>query len=620
MYSLIPAWTALRVTVCLGLAGLAGVSAALRPPTSARLTDLGEFRTEGENWRIAGALAGDPRVERILQPIEGTGLLVNAPVEGAPKKNLFTTWEHGDLELEVEYLVPAGSNSGLYLQGRYEIQVFDSWTVKQPGSGDAAGIYARWDERRPQGQRGYEGHPPLHAVSRAPGLWQHLRIVFRAPRFDADGRKIEPARFERVEHNGVLVHADVAVHGPTRSAAFEDERATGPLMIQGDHGPVAYRNLRYRHLGGVAPSAVAAHYRVHEGTFLERRALEGRSPESEGPAQEIRGNLAGINGPHALVIEGDLLVPETGTQAMALSANGIAYLSVAGRPLVETHDGEEPVAVDLPAGRHPFELVYLRTTNRGPATFTWRAAGPRSDDVTLSVVPPRPASAGRPALVIEPASDGVRLQRTFFAFDGGKRVYAMVVGSGSGRHFAYDLAQGNLLAVWRGGFADVTEMWRDRGIEQTARPTGSVLLLDGRSAVASLGSASAPWPPGDTALLKQRGYTLGSDGVPTYRYDYSSAQVSDRIAPRADGRGFDRTLTLTGDPVGGTAYLLLAEDEAITPRPGGFVIGDRRWYLDLGDNAASFRPLIRSDRGRRQLLVSLGNTIGERTFRYSLIW
>ena len=54
------------------------------------------------------------------------------------------------------------------------------------------------------------------------------------------------ARFERVVHNGVVVHENVEVTGPTRAASFEDEQPVGPLMLQGDHGPVAYRNIRLR--------------------------------------------------------------------------------------------------------------------------------------------------------------------------------------------------------------------------------------------------------------------------------------------------------------------------------------------------------------------------------------
>ena len=67
-------------------------------------------------------------------------------------------------------------------------------------------------------------------------------MVFRAPRFDAGGKKTANARFVKVVHNGQVIHENVEVTGPTRAAAFNDEKPHGPLMLQGDHGPVAYRN------------------------------------------------------------------------------------------------------------------------------------------------------------------------------------------------------------------------------------------------------------------------------------------------------------------------------------------------------------------------------------------
>jgi sugar phosphate isomerase/epimerase len=126
--------------------------------------------------------------------------------------------------------------------GRYEVQVFDSWQKQSPYPGiECGGIYQRWDDGRTQ--KGFEGHSPRVNVSRPPGQWQTFDVVFRAPRFDEAGRKIANARFQTVVHNGVVVHADLEVTGPTRAAAYADERPLGPLMLQGDHGPVAYRNI-----------------------------------------------------------------------------------------------------------------------------------------------------------------------------------------------------------------------------------------------------------------------------------------------------------------------------------------------------------------------------------------
>ncbi|HET6568046.1 MAG TPA: DUF1080 domain-containing protein, partial [Rhodothermales bacterium] len=220
---------------------IVNAQSATLPLLPLALHDLSAFRPAADNWSIVGDVYALPD-DAELHTQAGTNILVNAGKNTYnEKQNLFTDWEHGDLDLELDYMLPKGSNSGIYLQGRYEVQLFDSWGVQHPKYSDAGGIYERWDDSRGSGNEGYEGIPPLMNVSRAPGLWNHLHIVFQAPRFDAQGHKVANAHFVKVELNGVVVQDNVEVTGPTRSAAFTDEMPMGPLMLQGDHGPVAFR-------------------------------------------------------------------------------------------------------------------------------------------------------------------------------------------------------------------------------------------------------------------------------------------------------------------------------------------------------------------------------------------
>lgn len=93
--------------------------------------------------------------------------------------------------------------------GQYELQLRDSWGAQVITSGENGGIYERWDESRPDGQKGYQGYAPRQNVSKGPGLWQHLVVSFQAPRFNAEGQKIENARFIKVELNGVTIQENV---------------------------------------------------------------------------------------------------------------------------------------------------------------------------------------------------------------------------------------------------------------------------------------------------------------------------------------------------------------------------------------------------------------------------
>ena len=208
-------------------------------------TNLAGWRAPTGEWQVVGGVALDPANPKRFEVTPGTGVLLNGTA--GRTVNLISAAEFGDVEAEIEFCIPRGSNSGVYFMGRYEIQVYDSFGVardKYPGI-ECGGIYPRWTAARGE----FEGHSPRVNASKPPGQWQRFEVVFRAPRFDAAGHKTRNACFVKVVHNGQVIHENVELTGPTRAAVWEDpkdEKPTGPLMLQGDHGPVAYRNLRVR--------------------------------------------------------------------------------------------------------------------------------------------------------------------------------------------------------------------------------------------------------------------------------------------------------------------------------------------------------------------------------------
>jgi hypothetical protein len=201
--------------------------------------NLDGWRKQTGEWTAVSSAALDPNDPKRFVLKEGTGILVNG--KAGKTGNLITENEFGDLEAHIEFCIPKGSNSGIYFMGRYEIQVLDSFGVEKLKYGDNGGIY--------HNDKGWEGKPPRVNASKAPGEWQAFDVVFRAPRFDGAGKKTSAATFVKVVHNGEVIHENVEVNAPTIAAAFGDEKPTGPLMLQGDHGPVAYRNLRVKPLG-----------------------------------------------------------------------------------------------------------------------------------------------------------------------------------------------------------------------------------------------------------------------------------------------------------------------------------------------------------------------------------
>jgi hypothetical protein len=162
--------------------------------------------------------------------LEG-GIMEVAPGSG----DIITKQKFSDFRLHVEFRIPlmseareqARGNSGVYLHGRYEIQVLDSYGLKGEDN-ECGGIY--------------KVAAPLVNMCAPPGQWQTYDVTFHAPRFGADGKEANVA-LATVIHNGVVIQQDLAIPGPTGGAIDDDVKAPGGIMLQ-DHGNlVQYRNI-----------------------------------------------------------------------------------------------------------------------------------------------------------------------------------------------------------------------------------------------------------------------------------------------------------------------------------------------------------------------------------------
>lgn len=222
---------------------------ALATPTPAAesgwvdLTNLGAWKGKTDGWVLVGGASMSPKNERQLVSEPGKGVLVN-DMKKRPR-DLVSKQSFGDVEVHLEFMVPKKSNSGVKLEGLYEIQIYDSYGKKELTGNDCGGVYPR-AELRPKYHYLDKGVAPKTNAARRPGEWQTLDIVFRAPRFDQDGKKTANARFVKVVLNGTLIHDNVELKWPTGHAWTKKEVLVGPLLLQGDHGPVAFRAVRVR--------------------------------------------------------------------------------------------------------------------------------------------------------------------------------------------------------------------------------------------------------------------------------------------------------------------------------------------------------------------------------------
>ena len=237
---LIPSTTTLIATVLLGAASLRAAENAdasepkvvtpghhnNQPPSDAIVLFDGESLA---NWE---SVKGGPA----KWDLKAGAMVVNRSGDVRTKETF------GDAQLHIEWATPkevkgkgqGRGNSGVYLQGRYEIQVLDSYQNKTYFNGQAGAFYGN--------------NPPLVNASRKPGEWQTYDIVFIAPKPSPDGKGIIPGSFT-VFHNGVLIQNHIPIAGKkTTAAAYSGAAAKGPLVLQ-DHGnPVRYRNIWIRPL------------------------------------------------------------------------------------------------------------------------------------------------------------------------------------------------------------------------------------------------------------------------------------------------------------------------------------------------------------------------------------
>src|SRR5205823_1700891 len=135
--------------------------------------------------------------------------------------DLVSDENYKDFEVRYEYMVTKGSNSGFYLRGRHEIQIFDDGDMKQPGLHSNGALYII--------------EPATFMVSRKPGEWQTVEAKFV-------GDKVT------VFLNGVKIHDKLTVDKPTGGQLDDKVGEPGPFLLQGDHGTVAFRNIRVRRL------------------------------------------------------------------------------------------------------------------------------------------------------------------------------------------------------------------------------------------------------------------------------------------------------------------------------------------------------------------------------------
>ncbi len=616
------------------------------------LNDMTSFRDQAGNWMIVGDVVIDPYIDIHAQPeplpppeastkkgkkkknlppvvvvappppavthSPGTGILLNMN-DDKIRDNLLTAWEHGDIELELEVMIPKGSNSGIYLQGRYEVQLLDSWGVRQPGFGDIGGIYRNW-ENAPG--KIYRGKAPLSNPAKAPGLWQKIHLLFMAPRFDAAGNKTANARFVYVDLNGLRIHHNVEVPLPTGGPVQNNEVARGPLMIQGDHGPVAFRNIRYRMMSETEASLKDLRYKTFSGVFQKIDDFQALKPESEGSSPTLDCGVLEPENDYALIYTGKLAIPKTDTYTLTFAYTGGAVLRLDGKTLFDvqspTDSRREKTTLTLQAGEYPIEIYNYKTAGWHPPRLGLYIEGSSAFPLALHAYDSYPETGNMRAPIHVDAGSRPRLLRAFLDFKGDRSqrlTHTLGVGDPGGVHYVFDLDRGLLACGWRGDFIDATPMWNDRG-DGSFRPRGAAQYTFISQPLAVLESVGSPFPEVEEApRFRAKGYSIEkASGRPVFRYLYQGMEVSSRIYPSEKNTHLVHEVFCAEADSTENLYYKLAEGSKIEQMPNGdFAVNDREYFLKVrGDR----QPQIRTQGNKQELIIRMD----EPELVYELIW
>ena len=456
------------------------------------------------------------------------------------------------------------------------------------------------------------GSLEMARLLKAPGLWQTVDLWYKT-----SGLKGH-SMLEKLALNGVKV----------REMQTLSTDKLGPLTIASAAGPIAVRNVGYRVMSPrtVAQWSSPVSYTIVEGQYIEDRenARTKKVLKQDTTSQLNYGVSYGQPRQYSILFSGKLNALQTGDYQFELDQGGVAGVWVDGKEVIPASHRELGQSTTgnttLTAGPHTVDVYFSRSWFRPGLGLFVSQAGTRPQPLHAPSSLPEPD----PVAVISVNPDyndpqnQVQRIRSFVQLPGEKtkRTHAMSVGSPTGMHYTVDLDQMALLQVWKGDFANATEMWYERGEPQLLTPLGETVLLSPQTPLMVLANETTAWPDSvSETILQYKGLKIDKQGTPTMEYTLAATTVIDAVKP--DGDALTRTLTLTGSPTG-TLYCRLAAGTSVEEVSKGlYAINDRSYYVRVDPKAG---VKMRQSNGKQELLLPVSMKNGAGSVQYSIVF
>lgn len=618
------------ILICFIFFNFASITLAQKLP----LVDLSAFEKPTDHWQIVGYVSVNPLVKESFETGRGKGILVGTALPAGENSTLETNMQHRDIAVEFDMLLSHDASAVVWLQGRYGLRLADSWKFDRLRLSDNGAII-------PPQLNGAEalGYLPSMNAVRAPGTWQHLKLVFEAAQFNSDGVKIQRARLKSVEQNGIVIQENQYLPSVSKGALFSNESSKGPLVFQVSNGNIALRNIEITKYGDKKVKFEDLSYQLYLEKFLDNEFVywggapgdqipipdfSSRKADQEGDISQIHTNMSrGKGNDFALVFKGTLLIPKSGHYNFEAVQNGVGAFSIMDEELLRWdvlhHKGNTNTTVELSQGKYDFTFInvnFASASDGNQSSMGLYVEGPGIKRHPLHRGGQFPQGNSTEPILLNP-ENGPLIQRSFLKYSDDEKLLSTVsVGYPDGVHYSFDMATGALVLAWRGPFADATPMWHGRGAQhgrhQILEPTGSVLALTADRQV---------WLEGNESHnIQRRGYTLNNHREPVFEYAIGSIKVTDQIFTERSSPTLKRILRFTntnGESPQAVLYRVASADTIQKIADNMYSIDGHTYFIQLDTDVEA---TITQEGDQQQLIIPLQIGNASRRLTYSVIW
>jgi hypothetical protein len=497
-----------------------------------------DWNLSNTKWKTAKTIGIHPEKNSITQS-SGDEILVGQNGSGQISSKV----ELADLKIKFDFMLDKNSDNVLYLMGKYGIVLSNSYENKAKPIGSLI---------KPNG--GFE--LPNQNACKATGLWQNIEIVF------ASKSTSSQAIIEKIVLNGIIIHQNFVFSDPSNNSPITNTNSKGPIIINNIAGTIALKNINYLNFGDSKPISISnISYEIQETNGWDKTFEVKNTPLIKGTAEELTLDLPHSYQNFIVSYNGNMKVAKDGKYAFTIEYLGVASLSIDGKEVCGSKEYSYRIPltalVDLKEGNHTFTYKYQKIWWR-PALGLFVAGGDfRPYALHPAGLLPLPESVGEVAIA---PKGSYEIQRSFIMFENKKRTHVISVGSPSQVHYTLDLNQGAPLYYWRGDFADVTEMWFERGEPQLFKPKGLLNKSFGKPNVFQLKNEAESSPDSLDAFneIIYQSYKLDESGNPTFYFKENETTISQKFTPQ--NQGLKHEVTVNG---GSNFYLKIAEGKDI---------------------------------------------------------